>query len=115
MLPVLVLVLWGIIEFGQGFNAKVELSGAVREGARAAALSSATSSAALLAEAEAATRNAAPGLDAGSITVTVPEPCPASGEGTAKVTATDPYAYDIPFFGTGTWTITAKGAMRCGG
>ena len=106
------LFLWGIIEFGQGFNAKVELSAAVREGARTAALSSSSS---VQDEAEAATRDAAPGLDVDDITVVLEDECPEDGVGTARVRATYPYQYDIPFFGTGTWTITAKGAMRCGG
>lgn len=113
VLPVLVLLLWGIVEFGQGFNAKVELSAAVREGARTAALSS--SAGTVQDEIEAATRDAAPGLVVDDIAVVLDNACPASGEGTARVTATYPYQYDIPFFGTGTWTITAKGAMRCGG
>ena len=113
MLPILVLMLWGIIEFSQGFNAKVELSAAVREGARTAALS--TNAGTVEAEAQEKTRDAAPGLKTSLIAVDLEEPCPSSGIGTAEVTATYPYQYDIPFFGTGTWTITAKGVMRCGG
>lgn len=113
VLPVLVLLLWGIVEFGLGFNAKVELTAAVREGARTAALS--TSAATVQDEVEAATRDAAPGLHVDDITVVLDDACPAGGEGTARLTATYPHHYDIPFFGTGTWTITAKGAMRCGG
>jgi Flp pilus assembly protein TadG len=113
VLPVLVLMLWGIVEFGQGYHAKVELSAAVRAPSRTAALSS--SPASVEADARTATRDAAPGLDVDAITVTVADKCPATGVGTARVVATYPHHYDIPLFGSGTWTITAKGAMRCGG
>ena len=107
MLPILVLLLFGIIEFGRGYNAKVELTAAVREGARAAALSAA--------DPVATTRTAAPGLTSGAIGVTVVTPCPASGAGNASVKATYPFTYSIPFFGTRTVTINATGVMRCGG
>jgi hypothetical protein len=41
----------------------------------------------------------------------------ASGDTTSNVTvtATYPFTYDIPFFGSKTITLTAKGVMRCGG
>jgi Flp pilus assembly protein TadG len=107
VLPVLVLILFGIIEFGRGYNAKVELTAAVREGARAAALSSA--------DPVTATRSAAPGLPAASIGVTVVASCPASGVGNASVKATYPFTYSVPFFGARTVTINATGVMRCGG
>ena len=107
VLPVLVLLLFGIIEFGRGYNAKVELTAAVREGARAAALSSA--------DPVTVTRGAAPGLTSSSIGVTVVTPCPATGVGNAAVKATYPFTYAIPFFGTRTVTINATGVMRCGG
>ena len=92
VLPVIVLLLFGIIEFGRGYNAKVELTAAVREGARAATLSSG--------DPVAATRTAAPGLTPGSIGVTVVTPCPPIGSGNASVRATYPFQYSIPFFGS---------------
>ena len=107
VLPILVLLLFAIIEFGRGYNAKVELTAAVREGARAAALSSGNPSD--------ATRGAAPGLDTSTIGVNVVTPCPPSGIGNATVKATYPFTYAIPFFGTRTVTLNATGVMRCGG
>ena len=107
VLPILVLLLFGIIEFGRGYNAKVELTSAVREGARTAALSSG--------DPVASTRAAAPGLTSGSIGVTVLTPCPANGVGNASVRASYPFTYSIPFFGRRTMTINATGVMRCGG
>ena len=107
VLPILVLLLFGIIEFGRGYNAKVELTAAVREGARAAALSTG--------DPVVATKDAAPGLDTTTIVVTVVEACPSTGIGNASVRATYPFTYAIPFFGTRTVTVNATGVMRCGG
>ena len=107
VLPVLMLFVFGIVEFGRAYNARIELTSAVREGARAAALGG---------DAVAATKSGAPGLDAARITVT-PTVCPADPgpADNAAVGATYPFHYDIPLFRTGTWTLSAKGVMRCGG
>lgn len=108
VLPLLVLLLFGVVEFGRAYNARIELTSAVREGARAAALSG---------DPQTATRNAAPGLDPDDITVTTPTACPANPGPThnATVVATYPFHFQIPLFRSGTWTLTAKGVMRCGG
>lgn len=107
VLPLLVLFVFGIVEFGRAYSARIELTAAVREGARAAALGG---------DPVASTRNAATGLEAGSITVT-PTACPEdpSPDDNASVSASYPFDYDIPFFRSGTWTLKAKGVMRCGG
>jgi Flp pilus assembly protein TadG len=122
ILPVLVLFVFGIIEFGRAYSARIQLTAAVREGARAGALGLDVTS---------ATRNGAPGLTAGDISVTyTPTPgslCTGAGPttsvasspsttiATATVTATYPFEYTIPLFRTGTWTLSATGVMRCGG
>lgn len=106
VLPLLFLLLFGIYEFGRGYSAKVELTGAVREGARAAALGQSA------ADAVAA---AAPGLSpAPTVTVVTACPNPAPAGANAVVTATYPVSYSIPFFGTGTWTLQVTSVMRCG-
>ena len=64
VLPVLVLFVFGIIEFGRAYNARIELTSAVREGARALALGGDP------AAATTATRTAAPGLTPAKILVT---------------------------------------------
>ncbi len=107
VLPVLVIFVFGIIEFGRAYNARIELTSAVREGARAVALGGDG------ATATAAVKTGAPGLNANLITVTVLTPCPAGPNGTVQ--ATYPFSHAIPFLPTGTWTLTAKGVMRCGG
>jgi Flp pilus assembly protein TadG len=108
VLPILIMLVFGIIEFGRGYHAKVELTGAVREGARALALGKTTG------EAASATIEAAPGidLDAADISTT---PCPAGGaDGSAEVTATYGVPYNIPLVSEGTFDISVTGVMRCG-
>ena len=108
VLPILIMLVFGIIEFGRGYHAKVELTGAVREGARALALGKTTG------EAQTATINAAPGLSltAGDVSTT---PCPPGGaDGNATVTATYGVPYNIPLVSEGTFNISVSGVMRCG-
>jgi len=107
VLPILVLFVFGIIELGRAYNARIELTSAVREGARAVALGG---------DGVAATRNGAPGLATSRIAV-AQTACPANPTPAtnATVTATYPFSYAIPFFRSGTWVLSAKGVMRCGG
>jgi Flp pilus assembly protein TadG len=115
VLPLLTLLVFGMLEFGRGYNAKLELTSAVREGARAVALAPlGTDTTTVTQLATTTTRGAAPGLTATSITVTPPTPC-TTLTGNVTVTATYPFTYSIPFFGNRSVTLTAKGVMRCGG
>jgi Flp pilus assembly protein TadG len=95
--PLLILLLFGVVEFGRGYSAKVQLTGAARDGARSIALRH--------------TIAAQP-----DVTFTVNTDCPA-GDTTsdASVTASTSFHYDIPFFRSETKTLTATGVMRCGG
>jgi Flp pilus assembly protein TadG len=106
ILPILLLLVFGIIQFGRAYNAKIELSSAVREGARAFALG--TDDPATV------TKDAAPGLESDLIDVeTSASPCAAGSE--AKVTATYPFDLNVPFWGNHAITISATGVMRCSG
>lgn len=104
ILPLLILLVFGIVEFGRGYNAKVTLTHAVREGARALAIGDG--------DPVAVTKNAGGMLDPALMTVTAPA-CTAGGD--ATVTATYPFSYTIPLFGEGTITLTSEGVMRCNG
>ncbi len=107
VLPILVLLVFGIIEFGRGYHAKAALAHAAREAVREAALD--------IGDPATTARNAAPLLDGASMTVTVdPAGSCVIGED-VTVTLTYPHQYDIPLFGAGTWNLTEKGVMRCGG
>lgn len=112
ILPLLVLVVLGIVEFGRGFQVSGTLSAAAREGVRVMALQNDP------AAARAAVRSAASSLDPGltdaQITIT-PGTCPA-GTGTTTVRLT--IDYDLPLmtglFGA-TVGMSGTGVMRCGG
>ena len=108
VLPVLLMLVFGLYNFGRGYHAKIELTGAVREGARAAALGQ-------TGQVQATVIAASPGLNPPP-TVTIVTACPLvpTPGSQAVVRATQNIAYNIPFFGQGTWTITAQGVMRCG-
>lgn len=109
LLPVLVLLTFGIVEFGRGYNAKVSLTAAVREGVRVLALGEDDP-----AVIEQTTRDAAPSLDPAAITVTSSAvPCSAGSQ--ASVTASIPFTYDIPLFGSDSVALETTGVMRCGG
>jgi Flp pilus assembly protein TadG len=106
VLPLVVMLVFGIINFGRGYNAKIELTGAVREGARELALGKTQ------AQAEAKVRDAAPTLTPVSFSAVTT--CPPNSTGTARITALYNLDFDIPFVKSGTWTISVTGVMRCG-
>jgi Flp pilus assembly protein TadG len=96
-LPLLVILLFGIVEFGIAFNNYLTLTDAVRSGARQAAVSR------FLANPTAATvtkvKAAAAGLNAPSINVTVTKPDGSAPSWTSgadvKVSATYPYSINV--------------------
>jgi Flp pilus assembly protein TadG len=103
ILPVLLLILLGIIEFGRAYNAQVSIQAAAREGARELALRHSSTAV------ENATRDGAPSVTIDSI---APAPCPATGDGKAKVTITESFSFlALPF---GPIDLHATGVMRCG-
>ena len=99
ILPVLLLILFAILQFGVVFNNYIQVTAAAREGARKAAVSrTAGNCAAVQALATSAARTAAPGLDQSKMAVTVTATCTnnAYAPGTdTKVTVTYPYAISI--------------------
>jgi Flp pilus assembly protein TadG len=110
VLPLLLALVFGIIEFGRGYNVKVQLTGSVREGARELALGGSP------AEARQAVRDAAPGLNPaladGDISITSCPPNGADGNATVRV------SYDLqaltPLVPSGEIQIDVQGVMRCG-
>jgi Flp pilus assembly protein TadG len=104
VLPVLLLVLCGIIDFGRALHAQVVLTQAAREGARLAALG----------EPDASTRtlDAARTLSAVEVDVTS---CPANlAAADAVVTVTHHFTFVTPIGGDiGPITLTGRGVMRC--
>ncbi len=109
VLPVLIILLLGMVEFARVFNVQISLSNAAREGARTMAIENDATIARDSAVAAAPSVN--PAVSAGQITV-APSPC-AEGD---TVTVTIDYSVDLltGFFGA-TIPLTGKGVMRCGG
>ena len=109
ILPILVMLLVGIIEFGMAYSSKVSIQAAAREGARVLALGGTSASV------DSAVRGASGAAD---LTAIAPTPCPADSlpgsTSFATVTVSAKYDFSIPFMTLGTRTMSATARMRCG-
>jgi Flp pilus assembly protein TadG len=113
VVPVLLLLLLGIIEFGRAYNTQISLTHAARETARYMVIyDNGTNSATTWTAASSAGRNAAPSLKGADMTFSaVPANC------TAGTTLAVSVSYPLKTV-TGIakdMTLTGKAAMRCGG
>lgn len=119
VLPVLLLVLFGIIDFGRLYFTQITLTDAAREGVRVLALEGASgsgyTSAQAVADAKSRVQDAAAGVD-GTVTVTTGT-C-TDGQ-PVTVTATTDFSFLTPLPDLagllGLSTVTGTGVMRCGG
>ena len=107
VLPILVLILFGVIEFGGVYNAQLMVTGAAREAARSMALDGD------VADAQAVAVDAAVGIDPADLDVDVsPANCSAGTDVTVTV------RYDRPFltglFGASV-ELTGLATRRCQG
>ena len=113
IVPLLILLVLGIAEFGHAFQVSGTLSAAAREGVRVMALQNDP------AAARAAVRGAAPTL-VPAVTnaqiVITPASCPTTGatNTTVRLTVTYPMPFLTDFFGSGV-TLHGTGVMRCNG
>jgi Flp pilus assembly protein TadG len=113
IVPLLIVLVLGIAEFGHAFQVQGTLSAAAREGVRLMALQNDP------AAARAAVRNAAdslnPGITDGQITITPPT-CPTfnAGNTSVRLTINYPMPYLTGFFGSSVG-LTGTGVMRCNG
>lgn len=109
LLPVVLLIIFGIIDFGRMLHAQILLTEAAREGARAAALQSAAAG-------QARVNRVASSL--GTVTTTIVE-CPAAGgtnsDAVVDVQHTFTFITPLGFLigGNGTMNMTGHGAMSC--
>ena len=104
LLPVLMLILFAIFEFSRGYNARVTVTHAAREGVRALALGE---------DPVVAAQGASGALNPGSMTITTSGGSPCTIGDPVSVTVSYPVQYTIPFFSAGTWTVSDTGTMRC--
>ena len=107
VLPVLVVIVFGIIDFGRMLNAKIVLTQAAREGARAAAVGTKE-------DGETWARNAASGL---GINAPVVVSCADHVQLSSRATLTYNFNYITPlsvFIGSdGTATLTSEAISPC--
>ena len=87
VLPVLLILIFGIIDFGRMLNAKITLTEAAREGARAAAVGS---------RAEGVTWTKSAGISLGDLSPTVVSCADGSGITAASVTVTYTFTFVTP-------------------
>jgi Flp pilus assembly protein TadG len=117
VLPVLLLILFGIIDFGRALNAQITLTGAAREGVRLAALG--------YPNAAIQSRVAAAAPDLSSVTVTVVANCPPGAGPTAAAQVNVSYSFSfitpigavVSYMGGSGFgapiVLTAQGVMPC--
>jgi Flp pilus assembly protein TadG len=106
VVPLLLVLILGLVEFARGYNAKSTLVHATREGVRELAITGDADSA------RATTRAAATSLDPTLIDVTTTECEPGLP---TTLTARYPFTYSILFIGSGTIDLETTAVMRCGG
>ena len=114
LLPMLLLLVFGIIDFGRALNAQITLTQAAREGARLDALGQPN--------VVSGTQAAATGLSPVTVAVTTSCPANAGAEVNATVKASYTFKFVTPIasisrmFGTGfgaNMVLTATGVMPC--
>ena len=116
ILPILIVLIFGVIDFGRAFNAQVSLTQAAREGARLAALCAGTATCSTVAS---RTTAAAPNLT--GMTVAVTRSCAVSDTQTtdAVVTVSWTLRFSTPMVGLvglpTTKVLTGTGHMPCQG
>ncbi|KGJ77126.1 hypothetical protein GY21_08170 [Cryobacterium roopkundense] len=110
VLPVLLLLVFGLMEFSRLYNVQISLTNAAREGARVMAIEK--SPAVARAAASAAAPSVTPAITGAQIAIT-PSPTCAAGD-TVHVRITYDVALMTGWFGPNL-TLSGTGAMRCGG
>lgn len=101
VMPILVMLIFGIFQFGLAFNNYLAITHAAREGARLAAVG---------AYSEATVRQDAIPAVPDSVTLSYPN---GQQQGNpVKVTINENFLLEIPFFGTQTIPLSSSGTMR---
>lgn len=113
ILPLLMMLVFGVVQFGLLYNRQQALHAAAREGARVAALPSAT-----LTDISARATDALDGIPmegTPTITVTpnVTQPCVGRLGESVSVEVSVPTTIEIPVWGTESKTLVGRGDFRC--
>ncbi len=117
ILPLLLVLVFGIVEFSIAYNRQQGLHAAAREGARVAALPQ-TGAAAIDARVRSALQGVLNSTEIQNATITVSpsanQPCDSAPPGThVVVTVSAPDQLAIPLFSTQTITLTGRGEFLC--
>jgi Flp pilus assembly protein TadG len=116
--PILIMILFGIMEFGRAYNVQVSLTNAARDGARSVAINN------VEADAVTATVNAAPFLnpqlkntdvDFDYVAIPATTPSPTACSSGRQVTVTVTYSLSTMTGIAGPFAMTGTGTMLCGG
>lgn len=113
IVPLLIVLVLGIAEFGHAFQVQGTLSAAAREGVRMMALQN--DPVAARTAVRTAASALAPGVTDAQIAIS-PASCPSTNGGSiaVRLTISYPMPYLTGFFGTGL-DLTGTGVMRCNG
>ncbi len=107
VVPVLLILVLGIAEFGRAYQVQTMLSAAAREGARAMALQNSVSAA------RSTTRSFFPALNLTDAQVAI-SPANCTVGQAAQVTVTQPFTFITGMFGNNI-SLRGQGSMRCSG
>ena len=118
LLPLLLLLLFGLVDFGRLFFVQIGLNSASIEGARASALGRSTADVTAIAQASAPRVPQMTGVAGAQIDV-AQNPCPRPGNGAStEVSVSAPFTWVTPlafFTGAGDRTVTASSRLVCFG
>jgi Flp pilus assembly protein TadG len=113
IMPLLLMLIFGVIQFGTLFNRQQGVHAAAREAARVAALPSST-----LTDIQTRANDALKGLTFStppliSVTPVTAKPCESRQGETVVVTVQAPMTIEIPVWGSKNVTLTGRGEFRC--
>jgi Flp pilus assembly protein TadG len=113
IVPVLIVLVFGIVQFAIAYNREQGLQAAAREGARLASLPLSTQSEIITRVNDALAGvpfDAPPTI---TVTPSATQPCADNSGGTVTVTVSAVTSIDIPIWGSVSKTLTGKGEFRC--
>jgi Flp pilus assembly protein TadG len=110
VLPLLLLVVVGIIQFGRVYSQQIELEGAANAGARYLAVHPTDA-----AGARTKTRDAANNITFSDADIAVTATTPCNGTDSVTVVASHVFVFDIPLLPHPDITLHGKGVMPCTG
>jgi Flp pilus assembly protein TadG len=114
ILPILVILVVGIMDFGRAYNANISVTHAAREAIREYAITRGSEDAAAATLAgTAAAQSAATSINPADLSVVFTD-CAPGGQARVVVTRND-FDFLIPFVPLSTIDLSAQGVMRCGG